>query len=58
MGTTIGDYIGATIGIHSPIPYKGTRQTTGLPPFTEVERYGPKMPCIQMVPTLGSKVAK
>ena len=22
MGTTLGDYIGTTIGIHSPIPYK------------------------------------
>ena len=21
MGTIIGDYIGATIGIHSPVPY-------------------------------------
>ena len=26
METTIGDYIGTTIGIHSPIPYKSQVQ--------------------------------
>ena len=25
MGTSIGDYIGATIGIHFPIPYYALR---------------------------------
>ena len=29
MGTTIGDYIGTTIGIHSPIPYYAPDSISG-----------------------------
>ena len=30
METTIGDYIGATIGIHSPIPYQALDSRIGV----------------------------